>query len=485
MNAGAAEWPVPPTAAVGAPEAGGLRERKKRLMRQQLSDTATQLFLERGFDAVRVTEIAEACGVSEKTVFNYFPTKESLILDRLESTMASVKTGLADPGASPVQAVLRILNDELRATTSWLATQDDPAQASAAIRRFGTLIRDTPSLRAYQSDMMDQFTSMTAEILAGRAGMCPDNPEPQIAAAALLGLWRIQYRALPKYLDGARTPDQVHQAVTADVRRAARLISTGLNSFPAFTPARQGADEQPMSLSFARRAMTALADTDCCAERRFPRPSGQVDVPSIGWISRIHWCSASARYSARARPGHACRPAPNGAVARSTRISCPSGATRRVTGTAGSPSPACSRAISASVAACAWISTHTRAADSSVRPPHAATSRSAAASASGGTGTCGWYASATAATSGSRPGGSPIASSNVAAGEDSRCGRPIRAITRSVRSRRRVCAVPSQKRATLQRIHPTPAAASGTAGTVNAGSRSTSLAAISMTTSSV
>ena len=67
-------------------------------MRQQLSDTATQMFMERGFDAVRVAEVAEACGVSEKTVFNYFPTKESLILDRLESTMASLTTGLAEPG---------------------------------------------------------------------------------------------------------------------------------------------------------------------------------------------------------------------------------------------------------------------------------------------------------------------------------------------------------------------------------------------------
>ena len=65
-----------------AEPSGGLRERKKRLMRQQLSDTATRMFVERGFDAVRVAEVAEACGVSEKTVFNYFPTKESLVLDR-------------------------------------------------------------------------------------------------------------------------------------------------------------------------------------------------------------------------------------------------------------------------------------------------------------------------------------------------------------------------------------------------------------------
>ena len=97
MSTGTPEWPVPPATAAGAPEAAGLRERKKRLMRQQLSDTATRMFLDRGFAAVRVTEIAEACGVSEKTVFNYFPTKESLILDRLESTMVSVKPAWRSP----------------------------------------------------------------------------------------------------------------------------------------------------------------------------------------------------------------------------------------------------------------------------------------------------------------------------------------------------------------------------------------------------
>jgi AcrR family transcriptional regulator len=237
MESRTVEWPVPPPAAGSqAPGAGGLRERKKRLMRQQLSDTATRMFMERGFDGVRVTEIAEACGVSEKTVFNYFPAKEALILDRLEATVASLKAGLADPGVPPVRAVLQILDGELGAMTSWLAAQDDPAQAAAAIRRFGTLIHGTPSLRAYQSDMMDQFTATVAGILAGRAGMRTDDPEPQIAAVALLGLWRVQYRALPRYLDGTRTPAQVHQAVTAHVRRAACLISAGLDSFPARTP---------------------------------------------------------------------------------------------------------------------------------------------------------------------------------------------------------------------------------------------------------
>ena len=172
MSTRTVAWTVPPAPLTGTRAAEGLRERKKRLMRQQLSDTATLMFLERGFDAVRVAEVAEACGVSEKTVFNYFPTKESLILDRLEATIASLRTGLAEPGVTPVQAALRILDRELGAMTSWLAAQEDPARAGATIRRFGVLIQDTPSLRAFQSDTMDQFTAVAAEILADRARCC-------------------------------------------------------------------------------------------------------------------------------------------------------------------------------------------------------------------------------------------------------------------------------------------------------------------------
>ncbi|MEV6184397.1 helix-turn-helix domain-containing protein, partial [Streptomyces sp. NPDC052015] len=52
--------------------AEGLRERKKRQARQHISDVATGLFLERGFDEVTIAEIAEAADVSVNTVYNYF-----------------------------------------------------------------------------------------------------------------------------------------------------------------------------------------------------------------------------------------------------------------------------------------------------------------------------------------------------------------------------------------------------------------------------
>ena len=215
------------------PPAEGLRERKKRLMRQQLSDTATAMFLTRGFDGVRVAEVAAACGVSEKTVFNYFPVKEALVMDRLEATLAALRAGLADPALTPVQAALAILDQELRAMTGWLAAREDPSQAREAVRRFGDLIRATPALRAYQADLTDQAASAAAEVLAARAGTGADDPEPQIAARALLGLWRVQADSLRRHLDRATTPALLHERVTADVRRAARLIDSGLRTFPA------------------------------------------------------------------------------------------------------------------------------------------------------------------------------------------------------------------------------------------------------------
>jgi AcrR family transcriptional regulator len=209
--------------------AGGLRERKKRIMRQKLSDTATRLFMEHGFDLVRVADVAEECGVSEATVFNYFRTKEALVLDRLEATMASLPVGLTSPGLAPVEAALGMLAHELAHMTDLLASHDDPRSAAKEVLRFGDLIRATPSLRAYQSDMMDQFVAVAAGIIADRVGLNTDDPEPQIAARALLGLWHVQAQSLRKHL-ATTALDRIHQEVTADVRRAANLIGIGLDS---------------------------------------------------------------------------------------------------------------------------------------------------------------------------------------------------------------------------------------------------------------
>jgi hypothetical protein len=157
-------------------------------------------------------------------------------MDRLEATLTALRSGLADAALSPVQAALLILDRELAGLTGMLAGREDASQARQAIRRFGDLIRATQALRAYQADMMERSVVVATEVLAARAGMTPDDPEPQIAARALLGLWRVQADSLRKHLEQAPTSARLHELVTADVRRAAQLIDAGLRTFAAPAP---------------------------------------------------------------------------------------------------------------------------------------------------------------------------------------------------------------------------------------------------------
>ncbi len=125
----------------------GLRERKKRQMRKLISDTATEMFLERGFDEVRVTEVAAECGVSEKTVYNYFPTKESLVLDEEDDMAIAIRAALGPgtPSRSPIQGALEVLHRQLEdMRLDW----HDHAVNAALFERFVDLIENTPSLRA-------------------------------------------------------------------------------------------------------------------------------------------------------------------------------------------------------------------------------------------------------------------------------------------------------------------------------------------------
>ncbi|NUR63049.1 MAG: TetR family transcriptional regulator [Catenulispora sp.] len=208
--------------------AEGLRERKKRLTRQQLTDTATRMFLEKGFDAVRVSEVAAACGVSEKTVFNYFPTKEALVLDQFETTPEVLRAALSTPGPSPVDAVLEILAEELAAITYWMAAQADFATAVKQVALFGRLIGTTPALQAHQRAVLDRLTRDAAQVLAARPDLGIDDIEASVAANALLGLWPAQFAALRKHLGRADSAAALFAAVSADVRRTARIIRYGL-----------------------------------------------------------------------------------------------------------------------------------------------------------------------------------------------------------------------------------------------------------------
>ncbi|MEU6710647.1 TetR/AcrR family transcriptional regulator [Nonomuraea sp. NPDC046802] len=82
----------------------GLREQKKERTRQRISEVALRLFDERGYEAVTVNEIAEAAGVAKVTLFNYFPTKDCLVLDAVKDDTAAVVAG-REEGQTPLDAL--------------------------------------------------------------------------------------------------------------------------------------------------------------------------------------------------------------------------------------------------------------------------------------------------------------------------------------------------------------------------------------------
>jgi AcrR family transcriptional regulator len=237
------------------PIAEGLRERKKRMTRQLISDTATGMFLESGFDEIRVADVAAACGVSEKTVYNYFPTKESLIFDRFEDMEADVQRALGPDASpsSPVEAIVKIIVAELhRMFDSWDDT-DRPFDL-AMMRRFTELVRQTPALRSAQMEMMERVVQAMAVAMAARAGVDPEDPEPQIAAHALGGLWHVMYLTVSRYSDGRYTARELREAVGAEVRRAARLIDTGLWSFGLAVQGSNGREQVRVAAESANEA---------------------------------------------------------------------------------------------------------------------------------------------------------------------------------------------------------------------------------------
>ncbi|MBJ7328475.1 MAG: TetR family transcriptional regulator [Solirubrobacteraceae bacterium] len=205
----------------------GLRERKKRETRQEISDVATVMFCVRGFDHVRVSEIAAEAGVSEKTVFNYFPSKESLVFDEadaLEEALAKAVRTRA-PEVSPTEALITMIDGWGRQLV------DVPDDIRPFQLRFREMIAETPELRVFQHELTDRFVDVIAGALAEAAEIDPRAPEPRAAAFALAALFQVWREAYDRHLADGLWGEELHAAAMDELRRAARLLDTGLWSF--------------------------------------------------------------------------------------------------------------------------------------------------------------------------------------------------------------------------------------------------------------
>jgi AcrR family transcriptional regulator len=160
--------------------AEGLRERKKRQTRQYISDVATGLFVERGFDAVTVAEIAEAANVSVNTDYNYFPAKEDLFFDRsagMIDRLARWVRGRPE-GESAAAAVLRELREEVEAVSPRVGLL--PGYAA-----FMKVIEEAPALRSRLWALAQEVQANLEEVLREETGAADDDELPHLMAGQI------------------------------------------------------------------------------------------------------------------------------------------------------------------------------------------------------------------------------------------------------------------------------------------------------------
>src|SRR5215212_11874564 len=204
--------------------ATGLRERKKQQTRELIAETARRLFTERGFERVSVAEIARVADVSEKTVFNYFPTKEDLVYWRLESFEEELLETIRN--RAPGESVATAFGRFVRMPRGLLGRPDPEARERlAALTRT---IASSPSLLARERRIFAGYTDSLAALIAEETSADPDAVEPWVVANALMGV----HRRLVDYARARIVAGEPHPRVARDVRaeadRALARLDDGL-----------------------------------------------------------------------------------------------------------------------------------------------------------------------------------------------------------------------------------------------------------------
>jgi AcrR family transcriptional regulator len=157
----------------------GRRERKKLRTRALIQQEALRLFLDQGFEATTIEEIAEAADIAPSTFFNYFPTKEDVVLqDDLDPVLLEA-IHVEPAGLHPIAVLRKALHQVFSHLT--------PDQNTIFQRRL-TLMASNPTLRAaFLNQSASQLDEIVA-VIAGRAGRSSDDFAVRNLAGALLGV---------------------------------------------------------------------------------------------------------------------------------------------------------------------------------------------------------------------------------------------------------------------------------------------------------
>ncbi|MBY8876705.1 TetR/AcrR family transcriptional regulator [Actinacidiphila acidipaludis] len=207
-----------------------LRELKKQQTRRTITDAATVLFMERGFERTTIADVAEAAGVSKMTVTNYFPRKEDLFFDMHEEVITGPARAVAArrAGESALDAVRR---DYLAAVE-----RHDPLLGWTR-PGFTRLIDDSPVLRARLRELFDHQEQALSVVVAEGAGEDPDAFTPRHAAAQLSTVLRLLFTEAQRGVRRGASKEEVFGALGVTARAAFARLEPSLGGYAVRTAA--------------------------------------------------------------------------------------------------------------------------------------------------------------------------------------------------------------------------------------------------------
>jgi AcrR family transcriptional regulator len=147
--------------------AASLRERTRTTMRDEVAAVAIRLFALRGFDAVTTAQIAAEAGISPRSFFRYFATKEDVVLGSLVDSGIRVRESLIARPAGEV--AWEALRQALRVLI------EDPVYPVDDVETIARIILETPSIRARDMEKYQQWEDLLAPHLAERLAATGDS----------------------------------------------------------------------------------------------------------------------------------------------------------------------------------------------------------------------------------------------------------------------------------------------------------------------
>ncbi|HYI62491.1 MAG TPA: TetR family transcriptional regulator [Acidimicrobiales bacterium] len=159
----------------------GLRARKKQATATALQQSALELFLARGYDETTVQDITDAAGVSQRTFFRYYPTKDAVLLTehaRREQSLRELLAGRSDEAVGEL----------VRAAVSHLVA--DIEERRDLMKVQSQVFLTVPVLADRFAGHHDRLAAMLAEHVAGTLGVrAGDDPRPHLVGAQVVQVW--------------------------------------------------------------------------------------------------------------------------------------------------------------------------------------------------------------------------------------------------------------------------------------------------------